>query len=62
MGIGVSIFLIAVGAILSFAVSVEGEGFNVNTIGYILMICGALGLLVSTLIFGGDRRSEGHHH
>ena len=33
MGIGVSIFFVAVGAILSFAVSVEGEGFNANTIG-----------------------------
>ncbi len=52
MGIGVSIFLIAVGAILSFAISTEAEGFNINAIGYILMACGALGLLVTTLIFG----------
>ncbi|MEX2555862.1 MAG: DUF6458 family protein [Actinomycetota bacterium] len=58
MGIGVSIFLIAVGAILSFAVSTDAEGFNINAIGYILMACGALGLLVSTLIFGGRGRND----
>jgi hypothetical protein len=58
MGIGVSIFLIAVGAILSFAVNTEAEGFNINAIGYILMACGALGLLVTTLIFGGRGHDE----
>ena len=66
MGIGVSIFLIAIGAILSFAISTDAEGFNINAIGYILMACGALGLLVSTLIFGGRRGHEEttttHHH
>ena len=61
MGIGISIFFIALGAVLAFAVSVEGEGFNVNTIGIILMVVGAIGLLVTTLIFGGNRESHGHH-
>lgn len=37
MGIGTGIFLLAIGAILRFAVSVETEGFNVHTIGLILM-------------------------
>lgn len=57
MGIGVSIFLIAVGAILSFAVEANTEGVNLNTVGIILMIVGAIGLLASMLIFGdrGDR-------
>lgn len=46
MGIGVSVFLLAVGAILSFAIEVDNaEGFNINTIGIILMIAGAIGLL-----------------
>ena len=65
MGIGVSIFLMAVGAVLTFAVSTEAEGFNINTVGIILMVVGALGLLASMVIFGGDRggtHSEGHHH
>nr|MDQ3758238.1 DUF6458 family protein [Actinomycetota bacterium] len=44
MGIGVSVFLIAVGAILAFAVEVSTEGFDLDTIGVILMIVGAIGL------------------
>jgi hypothetical protein len=50
MGIGTSIFLIAVGAILYFAVSADGEGFDLGMIGLILMIVGALGLVVSLLM------------
>ena len=57
MGIGVSIFLIAVGAILTFAVDVSTDGFNINTIGVILMIVGALGLLTSLIIWGPRRRT-----
>ncbi|MDQ1702734.1 MAG: hypothetical protein QOF57_1986 [Frankiaceae bacterium] len=55
MGIGVSIFLIAVGAILKFAVNVHSSGFNIATVGVILMVVGAIGLLMSTLIFGSWR-------
>lgn len=61
MGIGVSVFLVAVGAVLAFAINVDAEGFNVNTIGIILMIVGALGLLATTVIFGGNRESHTHH-
>ena len=46
MGIGVSIFLIAVGAILAFAVHVPSNGINLDTVGVILMILGLVGLLV----------------
>jgi hypothetical protein len=53
MGIGVSLFLLAVGAILTFAVDVTASGFNINTIGVILMIVGGLGLLL-TLLFWSD--------
>ena len=53
MGIGVSLFLLAVGAILTFAVEVTTEGFNINTIGIILMIVGGLGLLL-TMLFWSD--------
>ena len=63
MGIGVSIFLIAVGAILSFAVEVNAEGVNLETVGFILMIVGAIGLLASLLFWSsfspyGSRRDE----
>jgi hypothetical protein len=52
VGIGTSIFLIAVGAILAFAVEVNAEGFDINTIGVILMIVGALGALLSLVFWG----------
>ena len=52
MGIGFSIFLFVVGAILTFAVEVDtGSGFNLNTVGIILMVGGLLGLLVSVLFW-----------
>ena len=53
MGIGVSLFLLALGAILKFAVTATTEGFNIETVGVILMIVGALGLLL-TLLFWSD--------
>lgn len=51
MGIGVSIFLIAVGAILAFAVNVATNGIDLNMVGVILMIVGGLGLLLSLLFW-----------
>ncbi|MFP5375566.1 MAG: DUF6458 family protein [Acidimicrobiia bacterium] len=51
MGIGVSVFLIAVGAILAFAVDVTTEGVNLDTVGVILMIVGSIGLLASLLFW-----------
>ena len=50
MGIGVSVFLLAVGAILAFAIEVSADGINLNTVGIILMIAGAIGLLVSLVM------------
>ncbi len=47
MGLGTSLLLIAVGAILRFAVSVTTTGFNIHTIGVILMIVGVVGLVIS---------------
>ena len=44
VSLGVSIFLLVVGAILTFAVDVTTSGFNLNTVGVILMVAGALGL------------------
>lgn len=58
MSIGTSILLIAVGAIMRFAVSVDSNGFNINTAGTILMIVGVVGLLLSILwmTMWADRR------
>lgn len=47
MGIGVSVFLLAVGAILAFAVEVNTNGLDLNAVGVILMITGIVGLLAS---------------
>ena len=49
MGIGTSIFLIAVGAILKYAVTDTFSGIELATIGVILMVVGVIGLLVSLL-------------
>jgi hypothetical protein len=49
-GIGTSLVLIAAGAIMAFAVSVETDGFNVNTIGWILMVVGVVGLIISLIV------------
>jgi hypothetical protein len=49
-GIGGSLFLVALGAILYWAVSVEAEGFSINTIGLILMIVGVIGLVLTLIL------------
>jgi hypothetical protein len=49
MGIGVGIFLIAAGAILTFAVDVAVEGIDLDVVGVILMAVGGIGLLFSLL-------------
>jgi hypothetical protein len=49
VGIGTSIFLIALGAILRYAVNAEVSGLEISTIGLILMIAGVLGLVISLL-------------
>ena len=67
MGLGVGIFLIAVGAILTFAVDANTNGaVNLDTVGWILMAVGSLGVLLSLIFwsswagpgyFGGRRRT-----
>jgi hypothetical protein len=51
MGIGVSLILIAVGAILTWAVNATVSGLDVNAIGVILMIVGGVGLLLSLMFW-----------
>lgn len=58
MGIGTSIFLIAVGAILKYAVTTDVSGVELDTVGVILMVVGVIGLLLSVLwmTIWADRR------
>lgn len=51
MGIGTSIFLFAVGAILRFAITVQTEGIDLQTVGNILMIVGVIGALFSMMFW-----------
>jgi hypothetical protein len=55
MGIGASIFLVAVGAILRFAVVDDVKGVDVGVVGLILMIAGALGLALTMFLLGSRR-------
>jgi hypothetical protein len=62
MGLGVGIFLTAIGAILAFAVNTSVSGIEIRTIGWILMIVGIAGIVLSMIFWsswggpGGVRR------
>ncbi|MGL6279096.1 MAG: DUF6458 family protein [Gaiella sp.] len=50
MGISISLILIAVGAVLTWAVTAEASGIDLDVVGVILMIVGGIGILLS-LVF-----------
>lgn len=56
-GIGGSLFLVALGAILYWAVSVEAEGFDLNMIGLILMIVGVVGLILTLIMTASTEKT-----
>jgi hypothetical protein len=55
MPLGTSIFLLALGAILRYAVTATVSGISITTVGLILMIVGALGLVLSLLYMISSR-------
>jgi hypothetical protein len=57
MGLGAGIFLIAVGAVLAFAVHATVSGMDIQTVGVILMVVGALGVVLDLIIFAPRRRT-----
>lgn len=57
MGIGVSIFLIALGLILAFAVEVEVAGIDIQVIGFILAAAGVVGIILTLAVFAPRRRA-----
>jgi hypothetical protein len=60
MTVGASIFLIAVGAILRYAVTTTVAGIDIQTVGLILMIAGIIGLLIGLFILATEsRRRDG---
>jgi uncharacterized membrane protein YciS (DUF1049 family) len=62
-GMALSAIAVAAGAIMYWAVTYQGTGFRLSTVGIILMIAGAFGFVVSSIIFAMSRRqvSSGTH-
>lgn len=62
MTVGVSLFLIAVGAVLTWAVNAEVQGLDLDVVGIILLIVGVIGLFLSLLFWSSfapfGRREE----
>jgi uncharacterized YccA/Bax inhibitor family protein len=67
MGLGVSLILIAVGAVLAWAVHASSSAVNIHTVGYILLVVGGVGLLLALAFWSTwwgpgywtDRRAAG---
>lgn len=55
MTIGGSIFLLAVGAILKFAVTATAAGIDIQVVGVILMVAGAIGLVLGLFLIANNR-------
>jgi hypothetical protein len=58
MTIGTSLFLIAVGAVLRYAVDATVEGFEIQTAGLILIVIGVIGLAIGLFMLASDRRRD----
>jgi len=62
MGIGGSIFLLALGAILAFAVNADISGIDINVVGYVLMLAGLIGLIITVWYWNSRRRTVVEQH
>jgi uncharacterized membrane protein len=62
MRIGSSLVLIAIGAILKFAVTTSVSGISVSTVGVVLMVVGLAGLVISLVMANTARRTDVVHH
>jgi len=58
MGIGAGVFLIAVGAIITFALDVKVSGIDLDVVGVVLMLAGLVGIAVDLAIFAPRRRTS----
>lgn len=58
-GMVFSMISIALGAVLCWAVTSPGHGFRLSTVGVILMVVGAIGLVISAVVFATTRRPVG---
>jgi hypothetical protein len=62
MRIGSSLVLIAIGAILKFAVTTSVSGISLSTVGVVLMVVGIAGLVISMIMANTARRTDVVHH
>lgn len=62
MRIGSSLVLIAIGAILKFAVTTSVSGISVSVVGVVLMVVGVAGLVISMIMANTARRTDVVHH
>jgi hypothetical protein len=62
MRIGATLVLIALGAILKFAVTKEVNGINLQVVGVVLMVVGIVGLLITLAMLSMRRRTDVVHH
>lgn len=58
MGIGASVVLLAIGAVLAFAVSADVSGVSIDTVGVILMVAGLIGLVCSLVLTARHRSAD----
>ena len=61
-GMGFSSVAIAAGAIMYWALTFQGHGFRFSTVGVIFMVVGAIGLVISTIVYATSRRPAGGGH
>jgi hypothetical protein len=61
-GMALSAIAAVAGAIMYWAVTYQGTGFRLSTVGIILMIAGVVGFIVSSIVFASSRRSVGSGH
>ena len=61
MRIGSSLALIAIGAILKFAVTTSVSGISLSTVGVVLMVVGIAGLVISLVLANTAKRTEVVH-
>jgi hypothetical protein len=61
-GMVFSIIAFAAGAVMYWAVTTQGHGFRVSTVGVILMVAGGVGLVVSVIVFGVSSRPASTHN
>lgn len=61
-GMVLSVIATAAGAIMYWAVTYQGTGFRLSTVGIILMIAGVIGFIISSIVFASSRRAVGAGH